>query len=530
MSSARRWLALLPACILALGAVSCGPADRPGGPEVLIFARGSDAQKLDPADIDDGESVNTVTQILEGLVRFRSGTLEIEPHLAERYEISDDGLRYVFHLRDGVRFHDGTPLTAEAAAWSFHRQMDAAHPGHLPEANFQYWSYLYQDVAEVRAAGPLALEFRLAQPNATLLASLAVFPAFIVSPRALADHGDDFQRRPVGTGPYRLAGWTPNQAITLEANPEYWNRAEPPRFKRIVLKVVPENSVRLLELRAGRIHGLDGLAPAELAALEGDARFVVHRDAGMNVGYLVWNLARERYRDPEVRLAMALAIDRKQLAAFALEGAGRAADYPVPPGFSGYPANPDPVPFDPARARALVEKHAAAFAAPIRLQVMTAPRMFFPDPVKAASFIRSQLEAAGMRVEITARDFKSHLDALRRFDYDTAIIGWLGDNGDSDNFLSILLGGWATQPGSASNYAGYRSEEMDALLLEARRVADPAARARLYERALAVWRRDLPLLPLVHGDNIVVLRREITGFEIQKTGDLRLGPAGWSAP
>jgi peptide/nickel transport system substrate-binding protein len=532
------WLqgALAPTLATAAAVLLALPGCKPGGvslitkygaPDTFIFARGSDAQKLDPADVDDGESVNTLVQICEGLVRFRSDTLEIEPCLATRWETSPDGLTYTFHLREGVRFHDGTPLSAEAAAWSFLRQMDPAHPGHLPGALFQYWGNLYQDIVEVRPDGPLTLVLRLRQPSAGLLSSLAIIPAALLSPRSLADHGEAFARHPVGTGPYRFVSWSPNQAIVLEANPDYWDTANRPGIRRLIFKVVPENSVRLLELKSGRIFGLDGVQPAELAAVAGDTSFTIHRGAGLNVGYLTFNLSRPRWRDPEVRLAFGLAIDRAQLAALALEGAGRVADYPVPPGFLGIPDPPDPVPHNPARAREILARHAADFAEPVRLQVMTAPRPFLPDPVKAASFIRSQLEAVGVRVEIVARDFKSHLDSLRNFDFDCAIIGWIGDNGDSDNFLSVLFGSWATQPGVASNFAGYRNPEMDELLLAARREVDVAQRRQLYERALALWRRDLPIIPLVHGDVVVVLRREVTGFRVQKTGDLWFGSVGW---
>jgi peptide/nickel transport system substrate-binding protein len=496
-------------------------------PETLIFARGSDAQKLDPADIDDGESVNTLSQICEGLVRFRSGTLEIEPGLAETYNISPDGLTYTFHLRSGVKFHDGTPLNAETAIWSFQRQMYPEHPGHLPEAAFAYWTYLYQDIVDVRAADAMTVEFRLKQANAGLLASLAVFPAFLLSPNALAKYGDEFQRNPVGTGPYRFVKWTPNQTIVMEANPEYWDKAQPPRFRRLVMKVVPENSVRVLELKSGTIHGLDGLQPAELPALAADRNIAVHRDTGLNVGYLTFNLNHERYRDPEVRLAFALALDRTQLVQLALDGAGSVAHYPLPPSFQGYPAKPDEIPHNPARAREIISRHAAAFSAPVRLHVMNAPRQYFPSPERAASIVRSDLEAVGLKVEIVTRDFQSHLHDLRNFDFDIAIIGWVGDNGDTDNFLSVFFASWSAEKGAATNYANYRNPQMDELLLAARRAIVPAQRAKTYEDALAVWRRDLPLIPLVHGDNIVVTRRELTGFQIQKIGDLRLGPVGW---
>ena len=200
----KRTLVLIVAASITL--VGCKP-QKPSRPATFIFAHGSDAQKLDPADVDDGESVNCMAQIMEGLVRFKSGTFEVEPALAESWKITDKGRTYTFKIREGVRFHDGTPLDAEAARYSFARQMDPNHPAHLPEANFQYWNYLYQDVTSVEAVDARTLVFHLKQSNATLLASLAIFPAWLVSPNALKTYGADFQRHPVGTGPYRFVSW-----------------------------------------------------------------------------------------------------------------------------------------------------------------------------------------------------------------------------------------------------------------------------------------------------------------------------------
>ncbi len=520
----------LSIALLVIGGSSCSRKSASGDrTETLIFATGSDAQKLDPADIDDGGSVNILTQICEGLVRFRSGSLEIEPCLAESYEISEDGLRYTFHLREGVRFHDGTLLTAEVALFSFQRQMDEEHPGHLQEASFQYWKTLYQEIKEVRAEGEMSIVFELSEPNSSLLYSLAIFPAFLLSPNALEEHGDNFQRHPVGTGPYRFLNWTPNQAIVMEKNPDYWDVANAPKFERLVMKVVPENSVRLLELKSGNVHAISGLQPAELMALASDPMFTVYQKPGMNVGYLTYNLQDPRFASEEVRLAIAMAIDREELAEFALDGTGRAADYPVPPGFLGIPEKGDPIPYDPERAREILRTHPELTATPLKLQVMSQPRPFFPDPVKAASFIRAELEKVGLSVDIEVKDFKSHLNSLRNFEYEFGLIGWIGDNGDTDNFLSIFFGSWGTEKGAALNYASYKNDEMDAYLLSARRETDLAKRQDLYEKCLALWRRDIPIVPLVHSNNIVVTRSELTEFEVQLIGDLRLGPVGWKS-
>ena len=222
------------ATLLTCFLVGCGGGGSSTQSSTLIFARGSDAQKLDPADVDDGESVKTLNQICEGLLRFKPGTLEVEPWLAKSYSVSDDGLTITFEIREGVQFHDGTPVNAETAAWSFHRQYDKDHPGHLPGSIFQYWNYLYSEVESVSVDGPMTLTMHLSQPNSTLLYSLACFPAYLISPKALEDYGQDMVNHPVGTGPYKFVNWEPNQAIILEKNENYWD--EPAGYDRLVIK------------------------------------------------------------------------------------------------------------------------------------------------------------------------------------------------------------------------------------------------------------------------------------------------------
>jgi len=282
----------LPALLLivSLTIVGCGGEKSSSAhSNTLVFSRGSDAQKLDPADVDDGESVKTLNQICEGLLRFKSGTLELEPWLAESYSLSDDGLKITFKIREGIIFHDGTPVTAEAAAFSFLRQMDKEHPGHLPGAIFQYWTSLYSDIETVTVEGPMTLTMGLRQPNATILFSLAAFPAYLISPQSLVDYGQDMVRNPVGTGPYQFSSWEPNQAIILKKFDNYWG--EPAGFERLVIKSVPENAVRLLDLKAGETQILDGLQPAEVQPLIEDPKFDVYHEPGMinmNRDFSIW--------------------------------------------------------------------------------------------------------------------------------------------------------------------------------------------------------------------------------------------------
>ena len=517
------WIhSLLATFTVLIGGCGGGDSSSRGSSRTLIYARGSDAQKLDPGDVDDGESVKPLNQMCEGLLRFKPGTLELEPWLAESYSVSDDGLTITFQIRVGVVFHDGTPLNAEAAAWSFQRQMDKEHPGHLPGSIFQYWNFLYSEVERVTVDGPMTLTMHLSQPNATLLFSLATVSSYLISPKSLDDYGQDMVLHPVGTGPYKFVSWEPNQAIIMERNEHYWS--EPAGYDRLVMKSVTENAVRLLDLKAGKIDGLDGLQPAEIQPLINDPQFDVYHKPGMNFAYIAFNETAERLRDPEIREAIFKAIDREKLVRVALDGMGEVAHFPMAKGMLGEPAEFDPVAYDPDAARAVLSKYADRWTTPIVISVMNAPRLYAPDPVNIISLIREDLKQVGLPVEVEVRDFKNHLHQTRNGRHEIGFLGWHGDNGDPDNFLSIHLSSWAAKMGGATNISFYKNPVMDRLLIDARKVTDLDERQRLYEEVLTIWRRDLPLLPLVHGEDIVVFRSNIEGFVPSKTSDIFLGP------
>jgi len=511
--------ALLLAMLVVLPGTGCR---RASDEQALIFARGSDAHRLDPADIDDTESVNSLAPVLEGLVRFRPGTLEVEPWLAERWELSADGREYTFTLREGVTFHDGTPLNAETARFSFARQLEPDHPARYPDSTFPYWSTLFGEVIAVEATGPRTLVFRLSEPNATLLPSLATFPAWLISPRAASAAGHDPRRHPVGTGPFQFESWHPPQAMLFRRFDGYWG--EPAAAARLVMRVIPDNTARLVELRSGRIDGMEGLQPAELAGVDKDPRFTVYRAPALNLGYLAISAKAERWRDPALRRALAQAIDREAIVHLALAGAGVAAEWPLPPGLVPPPAGASPPRFDRAAARAVLAGHPALAGAPVTLHTFNDSKPYFPDPARIASLLRHDLEAAGLTVRVVVRDFAGHLDDLRHGRYELGLLGWIGDLADADNFLTPLLAGWAAREGSATNVAFYQNPAVDDALRLGRRTSDPAARIAAYQQVLSHWARDLPLLPLVHAEQLVIWRADISGYVLDPTGVHFFGP------
>ena len=320
-----KWFGSL-AIILALPLASCQRSTKPE-PVTLIFARGADSQKLDPADVDDGESMKVLVNVSEGLVRFKHGTTEPEPCLATSWTISPDGLTYIFKLRNGVKFHDGTPLDAQAAAFSFLRQMDKSIPAHLPDATFAYWSAMFNMITAVEVVDPMTLRLRLREPNAPLLASLCIPAAHLISPRFID------QRHPVGTGPFRFVEWIPNERIVLDANPDYWDGQ--PKIDRLIFKVVPDSSTRLIQLQTGQIQALDGIDPNSLPIIKGDKNLMLLTAPGLNVCYLAFNCQKPPLDKNYVRRWIASAIHKRDLIDDVYRGAATVAKNPMPPLIAG---------------------------------------------------------------------------------------------------------------------------------------------------------------------------------------------------
>lgn len=235
----------------------------------LVFVRGQDSVKLDPAAITDGESSKVVEQIFDTLVRFKPESSEIEPALATSWSRNEDGTVWTFEIRPGVTFHDGTPLDAAAVVTAFERQRDEHHPYHFPEHQYAYWLDLFSFVERVEpGAKPLEVVFRCSEPVPPFfLQLLATFAMGIPSPAALEKWGADFATHPVGTGPFRFVKWDPDAEIVLERNDDYWDGA--PALKQVVFEPSENATVRTERLLEGQADLIDNLDPLSLDRLQG---------------------------------------------------------------------------------------------------------------------------------------------------------------------------------------------------------------------------------------------------------------------
>jgi peptide/nickel transport system substrate-binding protein len=475
-------------------------------PATLVFARGADSVKLDPADVDDGESMKVLVNVCEGLVRFQHGTTEPEPCLATSWTISPDGLAYTFKLRAGVKFHDGTPLDAPTAAFSFLRQMDKSNPAHLPDATFAYWSAMFNTITAVEVVDPMTLRLRLREPHAPLLASLCIPAAHLISPKFID------QRHPVGTGPFRFVEWVPNERIVLDANPDYWDGK--PKIDRLIFKVVPDSSTRLIQLQTGQIQAMDGIDPNSLPIIHGDKRLALLTAPGLNVCYLAFNCQKPPFNDRDLRRVIAGAINKKDLIEDVYRGAATIAKNPLPPLIAGHNDSiPDSRPYILKFDHLLTQK--------LRLEVMTNPRPYLPNPLRAAEMIKADIEKDGyFHVEIVPNEWGEHLSRTSHGDHEMALMGWVGDTGDADNFLYVLLDKDTATLGSALNICFWMNDDYHNLMIAARRELDPGKRAALYRKAQQIVFEEAPMVPLAHAEQLMACRANVSNILFEVNGDI----------
>lgn len=483
----------------------------------LIVGKPGDVIGLDPGRVSDDESVEVCEQLYEHLVRYAPRSTEIEPQLAESWEVDSNGTRWTFHLRPGVFFHDGTPFDSDAVVFSFERQRDPSHPHH--QSDFAYWTDQYSYIEKVEALDPLTVRITIERPYAPFLSSLAMYPSAIVSPTAVRKYGKDFAQHPIGTGPFRFVSWTPGDRVVIERFDGYWGPRA--RIARVVFRDIPDARQRLVALEGGAVDVAFSLLPEELQYVKLHPDLRLHQVAVANVAYLAMNTTHPPFDDLEVRRAVNHAVNKIPIVKLVYQGLAVPAAGPLPPSLWGYKADVMRYAYDPDRARAILGEKAAQGRLDrgrrYTLYVPSTPRSYLPDPEKIARVIQRNLEEVGLHTDLVVGDFAAHSAAVRAGKHDLCLFGWTADNGDPDNFLKVLLDHDDLRRGPNQNDAFYRSAEVHGLLTYAEETLDQAERTRLYHTVQDLIARDAPWVPLAHSELTVAARSDVTELLLHPT-------------
>jgi dipeptide transport system substrate-binding protein len=497
-------------------------------PKTLVFCSEGSPEGFNPAFYTAGTTFDASSRaIFSRLAEFKRGTTEIEPALAESWDVSADAKEYTFHLRKGVKFQttkDFTPsrdFNADDVIFTFMRQFDKEHPFHkVSGASYEYFNSMgMPDLIEsIEKVDDYTVKFVLKRPEAPFIANIgmdfaSIFSAEYADQMMAAGTPEKVDLEPVGTGPFQLVAYQKDAVIRYAAHPDYWEGKAP--IDNLVFAITPDNSVRYQKLKAGECHVMPYPNPADLEAMAKDPDINLLEKEGLNVGYLAYNSKVAPYDNPKVRKALNMAINKQAILDAVFQGAGKIAKNPIPPTIWSYNDAIVDDPYDPEAAKQMLE---AEGVKDLKMKVWAMPvqRPYNPNARRMAEVIQADFAQIGVEVEIVSYEWGEYLKRSKEVDRDGAILlGWTGDNGDPDNFLAVLLG---CDGVGGANRAQWCHQPFEDLIQKAKVVADPAERTRLYQEAQVIFKEQAPWATIAHSVVFQPVRKEVVDFRIDPFG------------
>ena len=554
--------ALLLVAVLALAAAGCGGGDESSGTTggtgggaaeggTLVFASAADPVALDGILVSDGESSRVIEQIFETLIDLKPGTTELEPGLAESWEPNADATAYTFHLRQGIKFQDGTDFNADAVCFNFNRWYNFKDSFQNPSATY-YWQVIFGGFAtyDPKSGAPKDSLYKsceatdantavitLTKPSASFLAGLTLTPFSIGSPKALEEFKADegtvdadgifhptgtySTEHPVGTGPFKFKSWTRGDRLVLERYDDYWGKTSdsPTGFNgtgakldQLIFKPIADNAARLQALQSGDVMGYDLVEPQDIPTIQGDPNLQILDRPAFNVGYVGFNISVPPTDDIEVRKAIAYGLDRQGVIDSFYAGRGEVAKEFMPPSLFGYADDVTEYTYDPEKSKQILQD--AGYTLPVKIDFWyptDVSRPYMPDPKRNFEAFSASLAKAGFKVVPHSAPWSP--DYLGRSDEgklgNAYLLGWTGDFGDPDDFIGVFFQSPQKQWGTTDS--NELNPVMD-ILNQAETETDEAKRTELYQEANRQIMDLLPGVPYAHNKPAVAFIKGVEGY------------------
>jgi peptide/nickel transport system substrate-binding protein len=500
------WIALV--AILALSLPLASQAQ-----STLVIGRGADANSLDPAEGQSFEAIKMSDWMFDGLVRFEGNSHDIGPALATSWDTSKDGKVWTFHLRKGVKFHDGTPFNADAVVFSLERQRDKSSPYY--SKFFARYPAKFSAIEVTRKVDDYTVQLVLKNPDPALLVNLAFYVGYIVSPTAVKNDKEGFRTHPVGTGYYKFVRWVKDDLIEMEANKDYWDGA--PKIGRVIVKVIPDNDVRLLALQKGEIQLAYGIDYTHFSDVEKDPNLDLSVTSTLGISLISMNMDMKPFDNPKVREAMNYAVNRQRIFQTVFYGKGEIANQILPPNWFGHNPSIKGFPYDPEKAKKLLAE--AGFPNGFKTDLISwvNPRPYNPSPRDTVALVKSDLAKVGVDVDIKMMNWTTFLGERSKSGYGMTMAGWVSGTLDPDGIVYPLLHSKFIRNIDLINWSHWRSAEGDKLMEEARSTYDRKTRDKLYQEVAVLADKDVPALYLAHPITAVAFRKNLKNVFIHES-------------
>jgi peptide/nickel transport system substrate-binding protein len=521
--NARRWgTRICGAAMVAGFLLMVGCRGRVEDPSAVTMIIESSPNNLDLRQGTDAQSERVGGVIFDALVK-KDEHYELQPWLATRWE-QPDALTWVFHLRDGVRFHDGRPLEAADVAYTIESLIDGA-VGNLVTAK----SGSFAAVERAEAKDRLTVVVHMKRADAGLLFNVSD-GLFGVVPRG---SGKDFGLHPVGSGPFKFVSAVQDKEVIVERNDDYWTGAPAVpagsrRIERVRFEVVPDAITSALELKKGSADLASNVVTLDMVhTLESAPNLKVESGPSSAVVYVTFNVTDNLLKDKRVRQAVACAIDRQAIVDAIWRGQARLANTLLPVGHWAAATNDElaQYPHDVTRAQRLLEE--AGFPAGkdgVRLQ-LTMKTSTDETTRLMAAVLQQQLRAAGIRLEIRSAEFGTFYSDVTKGAFQIYALRWIGSNEDPDIFRYAYASG--SFPPKGGNRGRYSNARVDALLVEAAASSDRVVRKRDYVEVQQILAEDLPGIPLWYPNNEVIHTRRVEGVRPRGAGTFDFLREAW---
>jgi peptide/nickel transport system substrate-binding protein len=461
---------------------------------VLRIARHQDSTTLDPIMTIQNADIWVMNNMNGLLVRVNREATDVEPDLAERWEISDDGTVYTFHLREGLKFSDGSPLTAKDAKFSLER---------LRDQEGSVMASMFSIVKSIETPDDRTVVITLNQPSAPFLASLAMFSAAVLPEKAVTAAGEEFGNNPVGAGAFMLEEWRRGEVIRLKKNPNYWEAGRV-KLDGVEWYFIPNDNTRVLKLQAGEVDAIVFIPFNRVNELSGNQDLQVHLDPSTREDHILINHAHKPLDDVRVRQALYHALDRQAIVDAVTFGHGKVANSFVPAGAMFYnPDNPD-YPHDPEKAKALLKE---AGAEGLQLTFLLAAGDSVQDQIGV--IVKDQLSKVGVDVQIEKQEEGQQWETTVAGEYDISVNYWTNDIIDPDQKATFSVYG---DDENRSYYTGYKNPEVSKLIEQGRVELDRTKREEIYRRIQEIAKRDAHWIDLYYSPFRNASRKNVQNF------------------